>query len=212
MKKSMVVIFVLVLTIAIASLALAQENKLAFFKIDTDLVTAGFQGGSVVEGIGASQDVAFALYVKNVDQFRAYVVDMTWDGTKASMRSRDSGPEIFEDDVTFNGQDITLAEEANVLGTTLSVGEESGEGSYKNNYAKQGGDALVSDEYGLIYLLVIRTSADFTVDTSFTVKAKITVLNDVGASKFLGERDFYINGAVDVKTSTWGAIKTQFKD
>jgi len=52
MKKSLAVIFVLILTMAVASFASAQENKLAFFKIDTDLASEGYQGGSVVTGGG----------------------------------------------------------------------------------------------------------------------------------------------------------------
>jgi len=213
MKKALTVIFVLVLSITLTSLAFAQDNKLAFFKLDTDLATLGYQGGSIVQGIAGSEDVAFAIYGKNVDQLRGFILDLSWDGTKAEMRTRDSSTEIYEDDVEYNGaEEFTLAEEGNALETLLSVGEESGEGFYKNNYAKQGGDALVSDEFGLLYILVLRTADTFTVEDSFTVTAKITVSNDTGVEKYLGERIFYVNGEVDVKTSTWGEIKSQFKD
>ena len=63
MKKIVVVFFVLVLSLLMATLAFAQGNKLAYFKIDSDVGTAGFQGGSIVEDIGGGERVGFAVFV-----------------------------------------------------------------------------------------------------------------------------------------------------
>jgi len=208
MKRSAVVIFVLIL--AFATTAIAQENKLAFFSIDSDLATAGFQGGRIVKDIGGGKRVGFAIYIKNEDQLRGFTVDFTWDPAKASF-SGDSGPAIDLDDRNVNGVDVTLSEE-NVLGSVAGVGEVSEDGHYKIDYAKLGGDAVASTDYGLLYLLVLKTDASFTTEDSFTITAKVSALNDSGVLKPLGERDFYVNGAVDVKTSTWGEVKNQFKD
>lgn len=211
MKKNLAVIFVLILTLAVASFASAQENKLAFFKIDTDLATEGYQGGSVVTGIGGGEQVGFAVYVKNADQLRGFSVDFTWEAAKATYRSA-SGEMIEEDDVEINGLgEITLAEEDNMLGSVAGVGEVKEDGHYKIDFAKLGGDAVASTEFGLVYLLVLKTVDGFTADDSFKVIAKISVSNDVGVVKSLGERNFYVNGGVDVKTSTWGEVKSQFK-
>ncbi|MCD6308492.1 MAG: hypothetical protein J7M24_05800 [Candidatus Latescibacteria bacterium] len=208
MKRSAFVIFVLVL--AFATAAIAQENKLAFFSIDSDLATAGFQGGRIVKDIGGGSRVGFAIYVKNADQLRGYTVDFTWDAAKASFAS-DSGPSIDLDERKVNGVEVTLSED-NVLESVAGVGEVNEDGHYKIDYAKLGGDALASTEYGLVYLLVLKTDAGFTTEDSFTITAKVSALNDGGVKKPLGERDFYVNGAVDVKTSTWGEVKNQFKD
>jgi len=210
MRKTSVVFFVLVLALAVASFANAQDNKLAFFSIDADVATAGFQGGSIVKDIGGGARVGFAIYVKNVDQLRGFTVDFEWDAAKADF-SGDSGPEIALDDRNVNGVDITLSE-ANALESVSGVGEVKEAGHYKIDYAKLGGDALASTDYGLIYLLVLKTADTFTTDDSIEVTAKISVSNDGGIIKSLGQRNFYVNGAVDVKTTTWGEIKNQFKD
>lgn len=207
MKKSLVVFFVLIL---VAFSALAQDNKLAFFAIDSDLTTTGFQGGSVVKGIGGGKRVGFAVYVKNVDQLRTISVDFTWDSTKAAY-SGDSGASIDLDERNVNGADITLSEE-NALGSPSGVGEVNEAGNYAITVAKLGGDAVVSTDYVLAYLLVLKTDAAFTTSDSFGITAKISVLNDGGVEKKLGERSFYVNGVVAVEPSTWGKIKNLFKD
>jgi hypothetical protein len=210
MKKIFVLIFGLVLVLMLTSLAFAQQNKLAFFKLDVDLATAGYQGGSAVDGIGSGQRVGFAVYVKNVDQLRGFKVDFTWDGAKAAYNTS-SGTMIELDEVNVNNETATLTED-NALGSVTGVGEVKEAGHYAQDFAKLGGDPLASEEFGLIYLLVLKTETTFSVEDSFTITAKITIANDGGVEKFLGERIFYVNGAVDVKTSTWGEIKNQFKD
>jgi len=210
MKKSLVVFFVLVLSLLVATLAFAQDNKLAYFKIDSDVGTAGFQGGSIVEDIGGGERVGFAVYVKNVDQLRGFTVDFMWDGSKAEF-SGDSGPAVDLDERKVNGAEVTLSED-NVLESVAGVGEVDEAGHYAIDYAKLGGDAVATTDYGLVYLLVLKTATGFTTSDSFAVTAKIAVLNDGGIRKEVGERSFYVNGVVDVKTSTWGEIKNQFKD
>jgi len=210
MKKCMVVIFVLILALSLSSVAFAQTNKLAFFSIDSDLATKAFQGGSIVKGIEGGKRVGFAVYVKNTDQMRSFIVDFKWDGKKADFATN-SGASIELDEVAVNGATVTLSE-GNVLGTVSGLGEVKETGHYTITCAKLGGDAAAITDYGLVYLFVVKTATTFTKDDSFTITAKVSVLNDGGVQKELGERAFYVNGATDVKTSTWGEIKNQFKD
>ena len=151
MKKIVVVFFVLVLSLLVATLAFAQENKLAFFKIDADVGASGFQGGYKVENIGGGERVGFAVYVKNVDQLRGFTVDFTWDATKATF-SGDSGPEIDLDERKVNGAEVTLSED-NVLGTVAGVGEVDEAGHFAKDYAKLGGDAVATTDYGLVFFI-----------------------------------------------------------
>ena len=209
MKKSFTVIFALVLLIALSSFSFAQNNKLAIFMIDSDLGTAGLQGGTSVTGIGGSQNVGLAIYVKNVDQFNAFKVEFEWDGAKAAYGAK-SGTAVGSETLTINGKETALAAESCILTSTLPLGEVNEAGHYVNNYAKLGGSASSAD-YGFIYLLVLQTDAAFTTSDSFEVKATITIV-DAGVEKFLGTRRFYVNGVTDVKPSTWGEVKSQFKD
>ena len=210
MKKSLVAILALILALSMATFAFAQNNKLAFFDIDADLSTAGFQGGKVVEGMGGGKRVGFALYMKNVDELRGYTLDFTWDGAKAEMAS-ETGTMVDIDDRNVNGVDVILSED-NVLGEVSGIVTVDEDGHYAEDFAKLGGDALASEEYGLIYCFVLKTASDFTTDDSFTITVKVNALNNDGIVKDCGQREFYVNGSVDVKTSTWGEIKSQFKD
>ena len=213
MRKKIIVFFVLAFTVAFTSVGFAQNNAQGVFAIDSDLATQGYQGGRVVRDIGDSQDVGFAVYVKNVDAFFGFQIEATWDGTKAEYRDRDSGTEVFDDAVNINGADVALAAEGNILGAEiLSIGEVSEEGRYFNQFAKQGGEAVASDAFGLIYFVVLRTAATFTTEDRFAVSVKVTASNEGAVPKDLGELIFYVNGGVDVKPSTWGEIKKQFED
>lgn len=214
MKKVAVAILALTMCLMMATFASAQQNKLAFFDIDSNLSTAGYQGGRVITGIGANARVGMAIYVKNEDQLRTIIVDFTWDSAKAAFNT-DSGFGIELEERNVNGETVTLSE-ANVMtgdGSSVSgVGEVNEAGHYSITFAKLGGSAIASTEYGLVYLLVLRTTATFTTDTNLVVTASIKALNDAGIEKDLGTRDFYVNGGVDVKTSSWGEIKSQFKE
>jgi hypothetical protein len=207
MKRCCVAFFVLILALSMATMAAAQENKLAFFDIDSDIATAGFQGGKVIDGIGGGKRVGFAIYVKNVDQLQGASLDVTWDGTKAE-KAGETGPDISIDDREVNGADVT-ASETNALGSILSIPIADEAGHFAVDFT---GTALESSDYGLLYAVVLRTDADFTTNDNITVTVKVTVVNSTGVQKELGSREFYVNGTVDVKTSSWGEIKNQFKD
>jgi len=210
MKRCCVAFFVLILALSMATMASAQENKLAFFGIDSDVNTADFQGGSSVSGIDGGDRVGMAIYVKNADQLRGFTVKFMWDATKGAMTS-DSGPAIELDERTVNGVESTLTED-NALGSVSGLGEVDADGSYEITYSKLGGDALASTDYSLVYFLVLKADATFTTGDAFTITAEVTALNDQGIKKSLGSREFYVNGGVDVQTSSWGEIKSQFKD
>ena len=210
MKKVLVAIAVLTLSVLMATSLFAQDNKLAFFAIDSDLATVGFQGGVSMMGIGGGDRVGFAVYVKNVDQLRTVSLDVTWDGTKAEMAG-EAGYGVDIDDRTVNGASLSVSED-NALGDVSGIVNVDDAGQYTEDFAKLGGDALASSDYALVYCVVLRTVSGFTTDDSFAVNVGVKVLNDTGAEKDLGMRQFYVNGSVDVKTSTWGEIKSQFKD
>ena len=77
MRKRFIVFFVLACAVMLASVGNAQNNGQAVFGIDSDLTAVSLQGGRVVRGVGASKDVGFAVYVKNVDAFFGYKIDIT---------------------------------------------------------------------------------------------------------------------------------------
>jgi len=210
MKYTIRVIFGLILACAVSTLSFAQENKLAFFQIDASVGTAGYQGGQGITGIAGGKRVGFAVYIKNVDQLRAIKVDFTWDGTKATYNTS-SGVNISLDEVNINGAVTTLSE-TNMLGTVSPIPVANEAGHFAEDFAKLGGTAVSSTDYGLGYLFVIRTIDAFTVNDTIEVIAKIKVANDSGIVKDLGERTFYVNGVTDVQNATWGQIKSQFKD
>ena len=218
MKKTLVVIFALAFVLAVSSFAMAQENKLAIFQIDTVLNTAGLQGGSSASGIGPDEYVGFAVYVKNFDQLRAFDLDIKWDSAKAAvgtvMGAMLSSPEILSYETKINGQTITLAADANTLGTVdKSPGEIKEDGHYFVKYAKLGGDAGVSEDYGLIFAFVLKTASTFTSATPLEVEVSVKLDNNAALKKDCGTRSFYVNGGpTGVKSSTWGEIKSQFKD
>ena len=209
MKKILVVVFML---ICAASFAFAGQNQLAFYKIDADLATPSYQGLSNVTGIGAGEKVGFAVYVKNVDELRAISVDFTWDITKATMRS-ETGEMIEEDDIAINGlEEFAIEEEPSMLGTVSALPDVDEDGHYGVTVSKLGGDAVSSEDFGLAYFFVLKTSTAFTESDDLTVTATINALNNGGLVKELGTREFYVNKGVSVETKTWGEIKNKFKD
>ncbi|GAF80318.1 unnamed protein product, partial [marine sediment metagenome] len=171
----------------------AQVNEQAYFKIDTDIAAPGYQGKTSPCGIGANKNVGFAVYVKKFDQLRGFSVDFTWDGTKATFSDVYSGTEIVDDDIYINGQYITMAAEENILGSVTGILVADEEGHYTEDFAKLGGDAAASDEYGLIYFFVLKTGDSFLTTDRLVVTANITLGNDSGVEKILGKRKFYVN-------------------
>ena len=215
MKKTLSVIFLISLAVLVSSPVFAQSiNGQSIFMIDTDLATAGYQGAVAPTGIGAGQMVGFGIYVNKVDALKSFNIDMTWDGTLASM-DNDSEVEIEEDDVNINGADITLADDANILvSVSMGPGEIDEDGHYYAAYGKFSGDAVAQEAFGLLYYFVLETSDSFSADDALVVTAKVTIgSGGQEAPRYLGQRYFYVNsGPVDVQESTGGEIKSQFKD
>jgi len=209
MKKILAVIFTLALTLTLSTFVYAEGNSDAFFKIDAVLGAAGYDGGSSVMGIGADQYVGFAVYVKNVDNFNAFKVDISWDADKADLDAK-TGLNVAGESITINGAATAVAAESNLLGAPLGIPDAANaDGVYIMNYAALGSSASSAD-YGLVYYVVLKTSSTFKVDDAMVITAKVSIA-DAGVERYLGARKFNVNGGVGVKTETWGKIKQLFE-
>ena len=212
MKKLSAVICLLFLFVFLTGTAFAQKNANAYFLLDTDLVTAGYQGMGEVLNIGATAKVGFAIYAKQWEESSGFIVLFEWDGAKAQYRASESGPDIVDNDITINGAAITYAAEKNILGgSTITAGTRDETGLYTNAYALSGADASKAAE-GLIFNAVFRTVSGFQSTNNLTIKASVTVSDASGNTRFLGTRFFHVNMSVDVKPATWKEVKEQFKD
>jgi len=211
MKKISVVFCILFLSVFVAGTVLA-ENENAYFLLDTDVTTAGYQGMGDVLDIGGRQQVGFAMHAMNWTNSKGLTVKFEWDGTKAEYRVNSSMTDMVDDDMNINGADIVLANEDNILaGSLISSGVVDNEGLYTISYAKQGGDASKAAQ-GLIYLAVFRTVDAFKTTDALTIKASCTVADENGKERFLGTRYFHVNIPVGVEDATWGEVKKQYKD
>ena len=211
MKRALTLFCAVILALSMGAVATAQNNDLAFFMIDKVLGEAGYQGGSSVSPIGGGELVGVAVYVKNTDQLRGYDIDITWDSTKASW-SASSGFNVPSQTVVINGAETVVAAETNALGSVMSLTDVNDPGHRAQAPALLGGAALVTSDFALIYYAELKTDASFTTDTALSIDIAVTAGNDGGVKKYLGVRTLYVNGGVDVKSSTWGEIKSQFKD
>jgi hypothetical protein len=213
MRKISAVLGTMLLTFFLANSAMAQLNQNAYFLIDTDLATSGFQASQPkATGIAANANVGFALYSQAWDSSKGFKVHFEWDSTKAAYRTANSGPDIVDNDITINGASITPPAETNIIGSSrITAGEINTPGVYEISVAQQGGTASTT-AVGLIYFAVLRTVSSFTVNDKFAVAASVTVADANAAERFLGTRYFYVNEEIDVKTSSWGQVKKQFKD
>lgn len=212
MKKLSAVICLLFLFASLTGTAFAQKNANAYFLLDTDLVTTGYQGMGEVLDIGATAKVGFAIYAKQWEESKGFTILFEWDGTKAEYRSSESGVDIVDNDITVNGTAITLAPEANILGgSTITAGTRNETGLYTNSYALSGGSASTAPD-GVVFIGIFRTLASFQTTNSLTIKASVTVADANGNTRFLGTRFFHVNMSVDVKPATWKEVKEQFKD
>jgi len=213
MKKLSAVICLLFLFVFLTGTAFAQKNANAYFLLDTDLKTTGYQGMGEVLNIGESAKVGFAIYAKQWEESKGFVVLFEWDGTKATYRASESGPDVVDNDIAINGvATFTLPAEKNILGgSTITAGTRDEAGIYTNAYALSGGTAATAPE-GLIFLAVFRTVAGFQATNALTIKASVTVSDKDGNERFLGTRFFHVNQSVDVKPATWKEVKEQFKD
>lgn len=212
MKKISVFICIIFLSVFFAGTVFAA-NENAYFLLDTDLATAGYQGMGEVMDIGGTTKVGFAIYAKGWDNSAGLIVKFEWDGTKAEFRGSDSTTDMVDDELTVNGADeITLAEEDNILAASLiSSGVQDTDGFYTIAYARSGGGKSEAAE-GLIYLAVFRTADTFKITDALTIKASVTVADDAGNERFLGTRYFHVNVSVGVEEATWGEVKKQYKD
>ena len=209
MKKTLAVIFTLALTLTLSTFVYAEGNSDAFFKIDATLGAAGYDGGSTVSDIGADQYVGFAIYVNNVDNFNAFLIDISWDADSADLDGK-TGLDVTGESITINGAATDVAAESNLLGAPFGIPDAgNADGTYVMNYAALGTSASSAD-YGLVYYVVLKTSSSFTVDDAMVITAKVSIA-DAGVERYLGARKFNVNGGVGVKTETWGKIKKLFE-
>lgn len=217
MKKLVSVIFMLLFALSVSMPVSAEQiNSSAVYMIDSDIANTGCQNKTDATSVGASQFVGFGIYVKNVDAIRSFNGDFTWDPALAAFSTKTST--LFEaDSYTINGAAIDIPDEANILGEpSIGPGVVKENGHYYAAYAKMGGDEVKQTEYGLIYYFVLKTAATFTETSKFVVTSKVTLGWTTGgvASRYLGERYFYVYGSstTDVKNSSWSSVKKQFKD
>lgn len=211
MRKNLTIFCLVALGLFWVGAAFAEFNANAYFKIDTDLATKGYQETQPkVTGIGATKQIGFAVYAQAWENAKGFAIKMEWDGAKATFRSA-SGTKITDDEITINGATLTPPAEDNILGTSLiSAGETNTAGVYGISWAQQGGTAATTPT-GLVYFAVLRTTDTFKTTDVLSVKVSLTVADETGAERFLGYRYFNVN-QVAVKDASWGDVKNQFKN
>jgi len=213
MRKNLTIFCVFVLMLFSVSTAFAAFNSNAYFKLDSNLATTGFQDNSklYVLNVGSGANVGFAIYSQAWNSSAGFTVAFEWDGTKATFQLPPSGTKIDAATMTINGASATIPAETNILGTgaLLTIGETNSAGYYTNSFASLGTPSTTA--VGLVYFAVFKTADTFKTTDQVTFKVSVTVSDADGASLFLGYRYFSVN-QVSVKTSTWGDVKTQFKD
>ena len=212
MRKYLTIFCVVALGLFWVGAAFAQSNANAYFKLDVDLATKGFQEVQPkVSDIAATKQVGFAIYSQAWENSKGFTVKFEWDKDKATFRDTTSNVKIVDDPININGKDITPPLEANILvGTLGNSGLVNDPGMYTNSYFLQGGSAATT-AVGLVYFAVFRTSSTFKATDQLSIKASVTVADEKGAERFLGTRYFNVN-QVAVKNATWGDVKNKFKD
>ncbi len=211
MRKNLTIFCIVALGLFWVGAAFAF-NENAYFKIDTDLKTKGYQETQPkISGIGATKQIGFAIYSQAWDNAKGFTVRLEWDAAKAEYRVTKSGANIVDDEIDVNGSVFTPPAEANTLvGTIGSAAETNTAGLYENSFYLQGGTASTTP-VGLVYFAVLRTLSTFKTTDVLSVKASVTVSDEGGNERFLGYRYFNVN-QVAVKDATWGDVKTQFKN
>ena len=215
MQKISAVLGTMLLTFFLANTAMAQFNQNAYFLLDSNLATKGFvTTDATAQNIGPTTKVGFKAYSQAWDNAKGWTVHFEWDSTKAEYMKTNSGPGAFNDALTVNGASITLVPaEDNIIGNSvLSAGEINTPGVYEISYAMSGTGAASKTAVGLVYFAVLRTLATFKTTDPLTVAASVTVVDETAKTRFLGTRYFKVNQKVDVKNSSWGEVKKQFKD
>ena len=212
MRKYLTIFCVFALSFFMVGYAFGENNANAYFKIDKNIATAGYQDdNSSVKGIAANANVGLAIYAQAADNLKGFTVKLEYDADKAALRTA-TGPNVLvEDTTTINGVSIDSAAETNMLGSSLmSPGAITGTGTYEVSYAMQGGDAVTTPS-GLLYYCLFKTASTFNTDTTLTVKVSVRVADQNGVEKDLGYRFFNV-GPVAVQSQSWGKVKSQFKD
>lgn len=214
MRKISAVLGTMLLTFFLAGNAMAQFNQNAYFLLDWDLATKGFvTSTNAITNIGPTTQVGFKVYSQAWDNSKGWTVHFEWDATKAEYRTTTSGPGAYNDAITVNGAAITPPAEDNIIGNTvLKAGEINTPGVYEVSYAQSGTQPASKTAVGLVYFAIFRTLSTFKTTDFLTVAASVTVADETAKTRFLGTRFFRVNQAIDVKNSSWGAVKKQFKD
>lgn len=209
MRKNLTFFCVFALSLFLVGYAFAENNANAYFKLDKNIATAGYQEGNAsVPGIGANALVGFTVYALAFDNLKGFTVKFEWDSAKAAYRSQ-SGPNVLIEDTTvINGESIDAADEKNPINGLLTAGETNTPGVYE--ISKGGSDNTVTASPALIYYALFKTASTFKTDTTLAVKVSLTISDDQGATKFLGYRFFNV-GPVAVENQSWGKVKSQFK-
>jgi hypothetical protein len=214
MRKISAVLGTMILTLFLANTAMAQFNQNAYFLLDVALATKGFVTDTgAVQNIGPTTQVGFKVYSQAWDNAKGWTVHFEWDSAKAEYRTTTSGPGAYNDVITVNGASITPPAEDNIIGTTvLKAGEINTPGVYEVSYAQSGTGAASKTAVGLVYFAIFRTLGTFKTTDPLTVSVSVTVADETAKTRFLGTRFFKVNQQVDVKNSSWGAVKNQFKN
>jgi hypothetical protein len=215
MRKNLTIFCVLAVSLLWVGAAFGQNNANAFFKIDTNIATQGYtETSTLVTGIGSSQYIGFKIFSGAWDNAAGFKVNFTWDTTKATYQKAFSGPSSDgSNELTINGADTIFPAEDNILGSPLISAGESGGASvspYTISYAQQGGTPSAT-AVGLIYYVVFKTTSSFKTTDVLSIAVNVVVADGAGVEKSLGVRNFNVN-SVAVKNTTWGDVKTQFKD
>ena len=215
MRKILFVIFAMACVLLVSSLAFAQTiNSGAYFVLDTNLAQAGYQENSSQMSIGPSEKVGFAVYAGYVDGLKSYSIDIQWDSALAT-RSK-SDVHIGEDDITINGQAISLAGETNILGEdpTKSPGTKDDAGHFWVAYGLFGSEPVAKLGHGLLYYFQLETASGFTADKALDISVVVTLgSGGIEPPITLSRGVFLVNTLEpDVKSSTWGEVKKKYKD
>ena len=161
--------------------------------LDTALAETGWQGVTAPSDIGPEERVGFAVYVRDIEQYRAFSISVTWDGAKADWLGSISGPQVPDETMTLNGAPVTFAAEPNILDQTAAIGEVDEPGRYATNVAKLGGTAPRVTDYAPVFFCAFKTDASFSATDSLTVRVDLTVSDDAGALTVLEPVYFTVN-------------------
>ncbi|MFC1607850.1 T9SS type A sorting domain-containing protein [Candidatus Latescibacterota bacterium] len=200
------------------SIAKELSNDNAFFRIDTDLGSAGWQAWAPVSGVGADELVAFAIYGRRWVAPDLAQFTMTWDTGAATFRQDLSLFKTNGESLTVNGAETTLPQEENVMahfgGTPDTAIQTLADGVVQGTIFLSN-EAVPSDQSGLVYLAVFELSSEFSSGDSLEVSVSMNI-NDSQGVRSLGDRIFeaqastaYITVTAPVENDLWEAGSLQ---